>query len=186
MAKTLSLRPRGEHKKPSLPPSMRTYQRTEKKYQDTRSSSSAMLAVGLILLHGCLFQILELERRRQLLPDGPLVLLTLSACLALLFGSHKLRRDSQQLKIQADKERQLANELVEWFITTYSCEQIDHQIEAIATLAGAPEILCLKRLDMIRILLDREYEQSFDSEFMDQLCEDIYNMIFEKEPALPQ
>lgn len=184
MAKVLSLRSRSEHRKPSLPPSMRTYQRTEKKYQDTRSSSSAMLGTGLVLLYICLFQIIKLERTRQLFPEGFLAFLTLIACLALFYGSHKLRRDSQQLKTQADQERQLANELVEWFITTYSCEQIDHQIEAIATLAGAPEILCLKRLDMIHILLEREYEQNFDNEFMDQLCEDIYNMIFEKEPAL--
>ena len=184
MAKALSARLREEHAKPSLPPAMLTYQRTEKKYLDTRSSSGAMLGAGLILFYFCLFQMIELEKKRQLLPQGLLALLLLAACLTLFFGSHRLHRDSLRLKLLADQERQLANELVEWFITTYSCEQIDRQVEAIATLAGAPEILCLKRLDMIHILLEREYERHFDEEFMDQLCEDLYNMIFEKEPAL--
>lgn len=184
MAKALSPRPRDEHGKPCLPSGMRTYQRTEKKYLDTRSASSAMLGAGFVLLYFCLYQIIEFEKKRLLLPQGVLALFSLTACLSLFFGSHKLHRSSLRLKLLADQERQLANELVEWFITTYSCEQIDRQIEAIATLAGAPEILCLKRLDMIHILLEREYEQHFNEEFMDQLCEDLYNMIFEKEPAL--
>lgn len=184
MANVLSARRQGGDVKPSLPSAMRTYQRTEKKYLDTRSASSAMLGAGLVLLYICLFQMAEFEKKRLLLPQGVLALFSLAACLALFFGSHRLHRDSLRLKLLADQERQLANELVEWFITTYSCEQIDHQIEAIATLAGAPEILCLKRLDMIHLLLEREYERHFDGEFMDQLCEDIYNMIFEKEPAL--
>ena len=97
MAKTQTVLQEGER---NIAPPLRTYQLTEQKYRDIRSSAWALLIVGSILLY--------------------------------------------------------------------------------TSLGDTPEILCLKRLDMIRILITREYSGSFDEEFLDQLCEDIYNMLFEE------
>ncbi|MCI8400596.1 MAG: hypothetical protein HFI38_00590 [Lachnospiraceae bacterium] len=173
----------GQKERVPVVPSLRTYQLTEKKYLDTRSSSSAMLGAGIFLFYICLIQLTELTRKKELLPEGFFAVLSMLLCLILFYASRRLHQSSIRLKLLAERERQLANELVEWFITTYSGDQIDSQIEALSSLSGVPEILCLQRLDMIRILLDREYDRDFEEEFISQLCEDLYNMLFEKEAA---
>ena len=168
---------------PNIAPPLRTYQLAEQKYLDTRSSAWALLGVGCILLYLSLTQLLNITNGHRFLLRLLLFIVSLSASLALLVIGRRSLRHSQELKIQSQKDRSLANELVEWFITTYSRDQIDHQIDAITTLGDTPEILCLKRLDMIRILITREYSRSFDEEFLDQLCEDLYNMLFEENLA---
>ncbi len=164
----------------NIVPPLRTYQLTEQKYRDIHSSAWALLIVGCILLYITLVQLLRMLDNHRLFPQLLFFFLSLAASLALLILGRRSLRYSQELKVQSEKDRQLANELVEWFITTYSRDQIDHQIDAITSLGDTPEILCLKRLDMIRILITREYSRSFDEEFLDQLCEDLYNMLFEE------
>lgn len=163
---------------------MRSYQLTEKKYQDTLASARAMFGVGIVLLYAGMIQLWKFIERRQLFPGGIFSLVSLLICFFLFLAGSRSLKQSQELKQLAESERHLANELVEWFITTYSSEQIDHQIDAITALSTSPEILCLQRLDMIHILLEREYDSSFKEEFLNQVCEDLYNMIFEKETAL--
>ena len=167
-----------EGKNPAPP--LRTYQLAEQKYLDTRSSAWALLGVGCILLYISLTQLLDLVNNHRLFPQLLFFIISLSGGLVLVIFGRRSLHYSQELKIQAEKDRSLANELVEWFITTYSREQIDHQIDAITSLGDTAEILCLKRLDMIRILITREYSKCLDEEFLDQLCEDVYNMLFEE------
>lgn len=164
--------------------SLRSYQLAEKKYLSTRSSARALFGIGTVLLYAGIIQLSDIIETRRLFPDGIFPIGSLILCLILFLAAYRTLKQSHAVKILADEERRLANELIEWFITTYSSEQIDHQIEAISPLSGTPEILCLKRLDMIRILTEREYDRNFDEEFLDQVCEDLYNMLFEKEPPL--
>lgn len=163
---------------------VRSYQLIEKKYLDTRFSAHTMLGAGGAALYITVTQFFQMLKEKSFFPSGILLLVILLLSIALLTAGNRSLKKSQELMVRAEQERQLANDLVEWFITTYSAEQIDHQIEAITTLADTPEILCLKRLDMIRILLDREYDRSFDEDFLDQVCEDLHNMIFEKEEPM--
>ncbi|MBP3701538.1 MAG: hypothetical protein J6I64_06595 [Lachnospiraceae bacterium] len=160
---------------------LRSYQLIEKKYLDTRTSAYTMLGAGTAMLYLSATQFFQMIKEKNLLPCGIFFLVILILAITLFsFGNRSLKQ-SHELQVQAEQERQLANDLVEWFITTYSAEQIDHQIEAISPLSENTAILCLERLDMIRILLDREYNRSFKEDFIDQVCEDLHNMIFEEE-----
>lgn len=165
--------------KASNAPTRRTYQLSEKKYLDTRASAHALLGASVVPLYICFVQTAKLAEKHQFLPGGIFALVSLLCGVALLILGNRSLKRSQELQVAAEEERRLANDLIEWFITTYSCEQIDHQIEAITTMGDSPEILCLKRLDMMRILITREYDRTFDEEFLNQLCEDLYHMLYE-------
>lgn len=162
-----------------IDPALRTYQLAEKKYQDTRSSALALYFVGIVLFYICLLQFFLLLSEDDLFPHILILSVSGLGSLILIIAGNRSLKYSHELKALADEERELANELIEWFVTTYSIEQIDHQIEAITTMSGSPEILCLKRLDMIRILVTREYPRNLDEEFLSQLCEDLFHMLYE-------
>ena len=78
-----------------------------------------------------------------------------------------------------ESEQRQRRQIISWCTSTYSAPQIDKMIDAAeAGLPESMEILCLKRMDLIRSYLIREYHID-DEPYLDDLCEEIFQKIFE-------
>ena len=166
---------------PDLQKHSGVYVSSKDKYEDLSSSGSSLLIIGLIL---AVVLVIDLSRviklpmgsASRLLTDSVLGMISV-ACLA---GSHSTFKKANQIKAMISFEQKQRRQIVNWCISTYSAAQIDKMIDAAeASLPDSMEILCLKRMDMIKSYLIREYH--IDNEpYLEDLCEEIFQKTFER------
>lgn len=165
---------------PASERSRRVYVSNKDKYEDLSSSGSSLLIVGLILsvlLAIDLSRIIKLpvNSSSRILTDSVLAVIVLF-CLG---GSHYTFKKANQAKAKIAAEQQKRQQIISWCLSTYTPSFIDKVIEAAeSSPVLSMEILSLKRMDMIKSYLLREYPRE-DEVYLDDLCEEIYQKMFE-------
>lgn len=156
------------------------YVSSRDKYEDLSSSASSLLIIGLVL---AVLLVIDLSRiirlpmthSSRLLTDSVLGLLAV----ACLMGSHSTCKRANEIKAMIASEQKQRRQIIGWCTSTYPAPQIDKMIDAAEPgLPDSMEILSLKRMDMIRSYLIREYHIA-DELYLEDLCEEIYQKIFE-------
>lgn len=168
-----------EQKKPVQPP-VRAYVKKEQRYEDVNSSASAFFLVGGILTAAAIvlwtgLVHLPMAGISKYIFQGILTVMA-AGCLAIAVSSKK---SAGQLKIQADQEERETEEILHWFMKTYSGDDLDSQI-----LSEDPDLsseeLSLKRFELIQdyLITGRDIP---DQSYVDSLCDQLYSRLYEDE-----
>lgn len=154
-----------------------SFVRLSDKYQDITSSASTMLLVGII---GILFMILVL---------ADIIPLPLNSSTAWLFDSVTggifiifiisgiiSFMHAKQVKIDADEEDKLIEELLTWADINISKEMLDEGLD----LTQPEELLYFNRADKIKDKLMHQFENA-DEALIYEYTEQIYQNIYESD-----
>lgn len=155
----------------------RIYVNKEQKYEDLKSSASAFLIVGVILLAAavvCWSGIISLP-----LNDVSKIIvqsvITIMGILSI-FVAGSSSKSAKTLAPQIEDENKATQELIQWFQDSYTGEQIDNVIEGAEDLT--PEELSLKRFQLIQDYLITSHDLP-DQAYVDALSEEIYGKLYE-------
>lgn len=158
------------------------YVSSKDRYEELRSSGSSLLIVGLLLcallavnLSGVID--LPISSSSRILTSTVIGLLALGC----LLGAHSTFRKGNLIRSRIASEQRQREQMIDWCVSTYDASHIDKVIQAAEpaeTAADSMEVLCLKRMEMIKTYLTREYEIA-DEAYLDDLSEEIYQKIFE-------
>lgn len=169
---------------------VRVHVKASDKYTDTSSSAFSFLLVGTFLMMILLlttFDIIRISFLSQARTLADILLTAISVsflCIGLLSW-----RKALLLEAKIQEEDQFNESVYQWFLSTYTGAQIDQSADAQMDqdVAMNPEkqytiisdeIRCLKRMDVIREYLKREYRQ-LDNGYVEYLCEELYQKVFE-------
>ena len=147
------------------------------KYDDLKSSASAFLLIGGLLLAVsvlCWTGILHIPMARvsRLLFQG---VLTCMGCFAI--GVYiRTSRSAKELLPQIRQEKDQTDAILEWFQGTYDRQAIDSRIEDAGQLSD--EELALKRFQIIQDFLVTGRDLP-DPSYVDALSEELYGRLFE-------
>ena len=147
------------------------------KYDDLKSSASAFLLIGGLLLAVsvlCWTGILHIPMARvsRLLFQG---VLTCMGCFAI--GVYiRTSRSAKELLPQIRQEKDQTDAILEWFQETYDRQAIDSRIEDAGQLSD--EELALKRFQIIQDFLVTGRDLP-DPSYVDALSEELYGRLFE-------
>lgn len=169
---------------------VRVHIKASDKYTDTSSSALSFLLVGTFLMTVLLLTASNIIRisfwgPARMLAD---IVLTAMGCSFLCIGLLSWRK-AMSLETKIQEEDQFNESVYQWFLSTYTGEQIDQSADAQMDQDVAlnpekqytiisDEIRCLKRMDVIREYLKREYRQ-LDNGYVEYLCEELYRQVFE-------
>lgn len=155
----------------------RIYVNKEQKYEDLKSSASAFLIVGVILLAAavvCWSGIISLP-----LNDVSKIIvqsvITIMGILSIFVAGSSFK-SAKTLAPQIEDENKATQELIQWFQDSYTGEQIDNAIEGAEDLT--PEELSLKRFQLIQDYLITSHDLP-DQAYVDALSEEIYGKLYE-------
>ena len=181
---------RAERSSPEEDVPVRVFVRAADKYTDVRSSAAAFLFTGAAMIAAAALTAFDVIHPPL---KGSTRFLSLAVAsgigLAFLYIGLLSWRKARKLKLQIREENQFIESIYQWFLSTYTGPQIDLAADALMDqdVAMNPEkrftilseeIRCLKRMDVIREFLKREYQQLDDS-CIEYLCEELYQKIFE-------
>ena len=158
-------------------PRVRVYVDKAQKYDDLKSSASAFLLIGGLLLAVsvlCWTGILHIPMARvsRLLFQG---VLTCMGCFAI--GVYiRTSRSAKELLPQIRQEKDQTDAILEWFQGTYDRQAIDSRIEDAGQLSD--EELALKRFQIIQDFLVTGRDLP-DPSYVDALSEELYGRLFE-------
>lgn len=147
-------------------------------YEDNRSSAGAFLTVGgavtvvMILVYA---KIITLPAAFDSLLTR--VVLTVIGIGFVAIGFMSLKK-AVLLKKQAAQEAQLNEELILWFLDTYTKDELDRQARLTAGEDAGEEEIALARLSYIQDQLLINHDIA-DKTYADSLSEEIYARIFE-------
>lgn len=152
------------------------YKKKSQKYEDLKSSASAFLMVGVLLLVFsllCWLKIinLPLADSSRLLFQTVLTIMGIGSA-ALFISSSKTAKG---MASQIEEENKNTEELITWFTATYTAKMIDQRINDDEL---SREEVTLKRYDVIQDLLITHKDLP-DQSFVDLIAEEIYEKIFE-------
>lgn len=156
----------------------RVYVKKAQRYEDLQSSSSAFLLVGSIMLaSGVLFWLsvipMPIAGFSGIITKTLLVVMG-AAALYVAFTSSK---DAKKLSGQIAQEEETTKQLISWFVSEYTGEQLDQKIlSEFGELS--PEELSLKRFELIQDLLVTNHDLP-DPSYVDLLSEEIYGKLYE-------
>lgn len=169
---------------------VRVHIKASDKYTDTSSSALSFLLVGTFLMTVLLLTAFNIIRisfwgPARMLAD---IVLTAMGCSFLCIGLLSWRK-AMSLETKIQEEDQFNESVYQWFLSTYTGDQIDQSADAQMDQDVAlnpekqytiisDEIRCLKRMDVIREYLKREYRQ-LDNGYVEYLCEELYQKVFE-------
>lgn len=146
--------------------------------EDMSSSATAFFMISAVLFAATAVIFIGLLK----IPSGPMnialrILLPLMAVGSFMVGISS-RRSVKGLKDQADDEERLTEEVLQWFLKTYSADDLDNQLLAEDPgLSG--EELSLKRLELIQDYLVTGRDLP-DPSFVDALCDMLYTRLYEE------
>ena len=147
------------------------------KYEDLRSSASAFLIVGgvvLIFSALCWLQIVRLPMAgfsRYLIQTA----LTAMGIFSMVVYI-KSNKSARELLPQIEEEKQKTNDLIQWFLSEQSAQDIDREILDFDQLNE--EEISLKRFQIIQDYLITHKDLP-DPAYVDALCEEIYTRLYE-------
>lgn len=160
-------------------PKTSVYVKQSDKYRELCSSALAFWGVGIfLLLIAILFWI----------PVVPILMTTSSRILFLgsltcmgcfcIGIAWKTQKSAHLAKHAIAAEEKETKEITEWFLYNYTAETLDQQLlEEYGVLQT--EILALKRFELIQDLLTTHQDLP-DPSYVDELCETIYQKLFEE------
>lgn len=156
----------------------RAYRNNAERYEDMRSSAFAFLVVGalvLVIMGLSLAGIINLPfyGNAKVLVHAVMIVLGI---LFLVVGFVS-RKNAKALKETIGEDESRTAEILDWFLSTYKAAQIEETIDALEEISSE-EIRSLKRMDIIREYLVRQY-QIDDESYLDLLCEEIYQKLYE-------
>lgn len=156
-----------------------TYRNNAARYEDMRSSAFAFLVVGalvLVVMGLSLAGVISLPfyGNAKYLVHG--VMITLG--ILFLIVGFVSRKQAKALKETIGEDDTRTAEILHWFLSTYTAKQIDETIDAQEEEIASEEIRSLKRMDIIREYLVRQY-QIEDESYLDLLCEEVYQKTYE-------
>lgn len=163
--------------KPEIP-AARVYVKKAEKYEDLKSSASAFILVGACLLIFsllCWLGILKLPMAggSKLLFQTVITVMGL-ASIAVAANTSK---SAKGMKSQIEEENTATDQLIQWFLTTYTADGLDQQLSDELGEMG-PEELSLKRFELIQDIIITNHDIS-DQSYVDSLSEEIYAKIYE-------
>ena len=163
----------------AIPRPTGVYETKAQKYDDLKSSASAFLAVGCLLLTASVVFWTGLIRlpmtgASRLIFQGAVTAMGIFS-MAVYFNTS---RSAKNLRPEIDKEKEDTNELIAWFPDRWKASDIDREIEDRDSLSE--EEISLKRFQIIqdRLITGKDLP---DPAYVDALCEEIYTKVFEAE-----
>lgn len=156
----------------------RVYVKKSQQYEDLKSSASAFILVGGILL---VFSILcwanvvklPLAGTSRIISQTVMTVLGLASLVVAVHSARSAKAVSGQI---ADEEK-VTRQLIDWFTGSYTGEQLDAQILA-ESGELVPEELSLKRFELIQDILITSHDIS-DQAYVDLIAEDIYGKLYQ-------
>lgn len=174
-----------EHAEPALaakfgyaPVRTRTYVKKSQQYEDLKSSASAFLIVGGVLLVFaalCWANVIRLPMAgfSRILSQSVMTLMG-AASLVVAFTSTK---SAKEVSSQVEAEEQVTRQLIDWFTANYTGEQLDQQLSKDFSDLG-PEEWSLKRFELIQDILITNHDIA-DQAYADMLSDEIYSRLYE-------
>lgn len=168
-----------KEEKEEIPAPVHAYVKKEQRYEDVSSSASAFFLVGgvlaiasIVLWTGVIS--LPMAGISKYIFQGVMTVMAIGS-LAVAVSSKK---SAKLLKVQADEEEKETEEILQWFLRTYSGKDLDSQL-----LAEDPELsgeeLSLKRFELIQDYLVTGRDLP-DQAYVDSLCDQIYGRLYEE------
>jgi len=157
----------------------KAYVNKEQRYEDMSSSATAFFIIGgalavasVLLLAGVIN--LPMYGIMKYIFQGMMIVMAIGS-LAIAFSS---RKSANVLKTEAVDEEKETEEIVEWFVNTYSGKTLDKQILADEKDLSEEE-MSLRRFDLIQdyLITGRDLP---DQSYVDALCDMIYNRLYEE------
>lgn len=155
----------------------KAYVNKGQRYEDMSSSASAFFLVGGILAVVAVLSLtgilnLPLTGVSKYIFQGLLVLMA-AGSLAVAVSS---RKSAAVLKTEAADEEKETEEILQWFLKTYSGDELDEELRMEdPDLSG--EELSLKRFELIQDYLVTSRDLP-DPSYVDALCDMIYNRLY--------
>jgi len=164
--------PRGRAAAPA-----RAYVNKEQRYEDMSSSASAFFIVGGVLAVVAVLSFagiinLPMAGVMKYVFQGLLVLMA-AGSFAVAVSSKK---SAAVLKNQAADEQKETEEIIQWFLKTYSGADLDDQLR-MEDPELSDEELSLKRFELIQDYLVTSRDLP-DQSYVDALCDMIYNRLY--------
>lgn len=155
----------------------RIYVNKEQKYEDLKSSASAFLIVGIVMLAAavvCWTGIVSLP----LNDVSKIVVQSVITIMGILsiFVAGSSSKSAKTLAPQIEDENRATRDLIQWFQDHYTGEELDGAIENAEDLT--PEELSLKRFQLIQDYLITSHDLP-DQAYVDALSEEIYGKLYE-------
>ncbi len=168
----------------SAPRIAHIYVDKSQKYDDLKSSASAFLIVGGVLLAVSILAWTGVLPIPMASVSGTIFRTVLTVMgLASLFVWFSSSREAKKLAPEIAREKDRTRELVQWFSDHYTADDID------AAIAGREELtdeeLSLKRFQLIQDYLITHHDLP-DPAYVDALSEEIYANLFEEKTGSPQ
>lgn len=155
---------------------MKVYVSKESKKEETKSTAYSFLLVSVI---GFIALILFATGALPVhVADYMKIMLciVMGAMLLIFFviGIVSLRQ-LKTLGTQAEKENDLSSEIISWFTSTYSAEDIDESMDE----EVFDQDLYFKRYEIMTRFLSKQYPD-LEETFLDHLAEELYGNLFEE------
>lgn len=156
----------------------RVYVKKSQQYEDLKSSASAFVLVGGILLVFsalCWANVvkLPLAGTSRIISQTVMTVLGLASLVVAVHSARSAKAVSGQI---ADEEN-VTRQLIDWFTGSYTGDQLDSQILA-ESGELVPEELSLKRFELIQDILITSHDIS-DQAYVDLIAEDIYGKLYQ-------
>ena len=154
------------------------YVKQSQRYDDYKSSASAFFLVGVILTVACILCWTGIVNLPLIASSKYLIqsVLTFMGVGFLIIGFKSLAA-AKEVSGAVKAEENKTKDLVNWFVSTYTKEQIDGHI--MRDYGDLPEEeMSLKRFYIIHDLIVVNKKIS-DESYLDLLCEDIYSKMYE-------
>lgn len=162
-----------------VPSPVKSYVKKSEKYQDRKSSASAFFLIGGVLT---VFSILcwtnifsmPMGGASKYLIQGTFTVMGIG-CLVIAFQT---LRSAKAMAVGIEEEEKETEALVHWFLATYSREDLEQQLDTEFADMTEDE-KNLKRFELIQDLLITSHDLP-DQAYVDALCEDIYEKMYEE------
>ena len=149
------------------------------KYEENSSSAFSFLAVAVLVaafLVLCTLRVIPIPLTWD---SQPVMYIALWVITAVFFAIGILSFiKARHYRDKMEDDARFEEDVLKWFHDTYDGRLIDHTVEANEGEIPQEEILCLKRLELIRGYLMREYP-SMEEGYADQLSEKLYQSLYE-------
>lgn len=161
----------------TAPEPVKVYESSSQKYDNLRSSASAFLIVGGVLLAAsaaCWLGIVNLPMvgTSKLIFQGALSAMALFS----LIVSFKTSNQAKSLVPEITREKNQTQEIISWFLGQWKAQDIDSQIPGQDALSQ--EEMSLKRFQVIQDYLVTGRDLP-DPAYVDALCEELYGRLYE-------
>ena len=155
----------------------RIYVNKEQKYEDLKSSASAFLIVGIVMLAAAVvcwtgIVCLPLNDVSKIVVQSVITIMGILS----IFVAGSSSKSAKTLAPQIEDENRATRDYIQWFQDHYTGEDLDRAIDGADELT--PEELSLKRFQLIQDYLITNHDLP-DQAYVDALSEEIYGKLYE-------